>query len=173
MTNATYKECPISKVDPTSNTTVMVHNPSSSDAHTLRIAVPKNNYAAEAFNFKSGLMENVASTIDCYTDTEFYQPNVEFESCWLTIQVTTEAHSYQLLNVRPVKSEKQSNKDPITLGSTISSKNMSVSFVGFDSDQSLLKFNMTNLQTMSSDILSVSLKWWDSWINNNVWGGDV
>ena len=87
--------------------------------------------------------------------------------------MTTEAHSYQLLNVRPVKSEKQTYKDPITLGSTISSNNMSISFVGFDSDQSLLKFNMTNLETMSSDILSVSLKWWDSWINNNVWGGDV
>ena len=106
MTNATYKECPIAKVFPTSNTTVMVHNPSSNDVHTLRIAVPQNNFAAEAFDFKTGLMAEVPSTIDCYTDSEFYQPDVQFESCWLTIKVTTEAHSYQLLNVRHIKSDK-------------------------------------------------------------------
>jgi len=53
-TNSTYLDCPVANYEnDTFTMNVIVHNPSTQDLSTARVAVPPGKYSAKAFNMES------------------------------------------------------------------------------------------------------------------------
>jgi len=92
-TNSTYLDCPVANYEnDTFTMNVIVHNPSTQDLSTARVAVPPGNYSAKAFNMESQAWEDVSSNELCYTDTDA-QGN-EMQSCFVTVDKATAARDF-------------------------------------------------------------------------------
>ena len=92
-TNSTYLDCPVVNYEnETFTMNVIVHNPSSLDLSTARVAVPSGKYSASAFNMETNSWEVAISNELCYTDTDA-QGNL-MNSCFLVVDKATPARDF-------------------------------------------------------------------------------
>lgn len=71
-TNSTYLDCPVNQVatNKTWTMNVAVHNPSTLDLSTAKIAVPPGEYSATAFDDLTQTFVYADSTLICFEDRD-------------------------------------------------------------------------------------------------------
>ena len=166
QTNTTYVDCPIANQDLTNNFSmhVAIHNPSSLDFSTARIAVPNANYSVEAFDTDKQIFKLVESNIICAADKLIGE--VPVDSCFLAVNHTTAARDISLLKVNYVVAEPK-QAQPLNVGNSIESKDIKLGFAGFATGESMLQFEFINKKTAQKELLRVSIGNWRSqrWYN--------
>jgi hypothetical protein len=152
---------------------IAVHNPSSVDISTVRVAVPQGLYNVYTFNLTTQKFDLLLQRqFGCYKDTKFggdvLQPNrdLEFYSCWLTMHHLTKARDISLLLVNRLSNPIDIVPRPIEVLSSIENANSKLTFVDY-STHSELSFEYQDKGTGRSETVAVSLKYWRSWINHN------
>ena len=170
-TNSTYMACPsAAKENETSwEMTVAIHNPSSLDLNTARIAVPNgDNYTAKHFNEETMAFEDVKSSLACNSDFDLL--NHTIYSCFLTIAQPTLAYDISLMTIQGHASSTNKSR-PLVTGDSILLSGLQVTFEGYSVEDSVIKVKVYDETSKKFETLSVSLKWWASFIDYNMWDG--
>lgn len=97
MTNATYLDCPVGKFENKDNFTmsIAIHNPSSNDLKSAKIAVPKGNYEAKVFDKKTQEFKMVEVSVLCHLDYNLTLHKID--SCFAHVPVSTRAREVSFL----------------------------------------------------------------------------
>lgn len=114
---------------------------------------------------------NVESELACnhdFNDSGAKVHNSQVLSCFLTVNSTVAARDYVLMQIDYQNASKVDIRE-IKVGDSLSKHgNLNLTFLG-QSDQSSLQFSYSDQNTESSEVLTVSLKYWTSFIENYFW----
>ena len=81
---------------------VAVHNPSTNDMHSIKIAVPKGNYVAKVFNKDKKEFEMAGTSVLCHQD--FDSNLTEVESCFAHVKMLSKSREVSLLLLSKIDS---------------------------------------------------------------------
>jgi hypothetical protein len=140
---------------------VAVHNPSTVDLSVAKIAVPIGEYVVTAFDDQSQQFVKVDSTFICYVDRT--EEGNEIQSCFLSVNKTTESRSFSLLTIERTGDLKTSPQQPLKEGDSISCESFDLVFVGLDAEDSSFKLLKKSKLSDHQEILKVSLRNWSSY----------
>lgn len=145
-TNATYLDCPIAKFAKKSNYTmaVAVHNPSSMDLSTAKVAVPHGNYYVKYFDKEKESFEKAETSVLCNKDHTHGNATVKGKrlwSCFAHVKVHVPANGFALLALAyDPKAQLKARTETIRVGDRINSNELTLIFAGYDDKSSKIDF---------------------------------
>jgi hypothetical protein len=100
-TNSTYLDCPIANYANQESyvATVAVHNPSTVDMNSARIAVPNGHFQVNVLDYdgKSQMTNPANATVTCHMD--HIENGEEVESCFLDVTLVTPAWGMSVIQL--------------------------------------------------------------------------
>ena len=147
VTNTTYLDCPIADFEDKEGYTmnIVIHNPSTVDMKSARIAVPDGHFEVDA-----------PATVTCHED---YIQGAHIDSCFMDIDIVIPA-----MSVSTIKIKQNSDEDlqVMTLslldGDKLVRNDIELKFIQLDTFDSIAKFEYSD--GFNTENLTFSLKYW-------------
>jgi len=169
-TNSTYLDCPVASksLNESWSMNVAVHNPSTVDLKSLKVAVPEEaNFDVTVFNSTSQAFEPTMAEKSCYDD--HLENGEKIKNCHMEIKADTNAQAISLIKLTngAKKEEIQKRVIPENEAETqfIEGNGLKVVYKGMDKTESTLKFDVYDEATGSSkpEEFEFSMRYYESY----------
>jgi hypothetical protein len=155
--------------------TVAVHNPSTVEMTSARIAVPNGNFKVNILDYDGKAQMTIPvslpdATVTCHMD--HVENGEEVESCFLDVKHVTPAWGMSVIQLVQDSSVDISNPtNELKINDMIKTPSTSLEYVGAVSEEAKLVFKVHDQINGGSEILYFNLKWWASYIDYYGWDG--
>jgi hypothetical protein len=155
--------------------TVAVHNPSTVEMNSARIAVPTGNFKVSILDYDGKAQMTIPvsppnATVTCHMD--HVENGEEVKSCFLDVKHVTPAWGMSVIQLVQDSSVDISTPTmDLKPNDKIKSSNTIVVYIGADSEEAKLEFMIHDQINEGSETLYFNLKWWASFIDYYGWDG--
>lgn len=171
-TNSTYLDCPVAQKNTSESwsMSVAVHNPSSLDLKSLKVAVPEEvNFDVTVYNSTSKAFEPTVAEKSCFDD--HLASGEKVRNCHMEIKADTPAQAVSLIKMANQGKAEEVERRTIPEGkeedadTSIEGNGLRVVYKGMDKEQSTLKFDVYDEITGSSEPeqFEFSMKYYESY----------
>ena len=159
---------------------VAVHNPSTLDLTTAKVAVPHGNYYVKYFDKASEEFKKADASVLCNKDYVHGNATAQGQasrgkrvlSCFAHVKVPVPAKGAALLVLtHEPKEELKGSLETIKVGDRINTDELILIFAGYDVKSSKLDFQLKNTRTGDVENFDFSLKYWASKVAYAGFGG--